>query len=268
MANNIGILASIPFTTTPFGKAFLAEWGGPLPLGAVEQDIGYASAALDEALGRLDAANPDLIVTVGGVAPAVRAAQPGRTTPFISLVGSTPAALTGSAIFRGAVNLESIIHNSHRILHIIQFGHAQNDVCLLVNTNSQMAGDEQANWPSPKVKAIAVDQTTANPATVYASAFGSLPAGTRAVVISADPFFTKTASDLVGAANAWVAPDSTRRVAYGLHDYGMYSPTQALVYGPKLEEEYKRLARKAARVCNHIHARWTVETAQQLIAHH
>jgi hypothetical protein len=121
------------------------------------------SAALDEALGRLDAANPDLIVTVGGVAPAVRAAQPGRTTPFISLVGSTPAALTGSAIFRGAVNLESIIHNSHRILHIIQFGHAQNDVCLLVNTNSQMAGDEQANWPSPKVKAIAVDQTTANP---------------------------------------------------------------------------------------------------------
>jgi hypothetical protein len=268
MATSIGILSSIPFTGTPYEAAFKSGLRGPPA--SVENDQGYDSNKLDAALGRLEGINAvKLIVTVGGLTPALRAAQAGRTKPFISITGSV-SGLTGSKNFRGAVNLEMAVHNSHRVLHIIQFGIGQDDVCLLVNGKSQLAPEEQAaaNWPSTaKIKSIDVDQSTANPGNVCAGAFGSLPAGTKAVVVSADPFFTKYADKIVAAANAWISQDNTRRVAYPLHDHGMHELNNALVYGPNLMDEYKRLGAKARYVSAHLNEPWTIDTAQQLLEH-
>jgi hypothetical protein len=269
MATGIGILSSIPFTGTPFEAAFkIGLRGAPT---SVENDIGYDSTKLDAALGRLEGANAvKLIVTVGGLTPALRAAQSGRTKPFISIAGSV-SGLTASARFRGAVNLQMIEHNMHRLIHIIQFaGIRQDDVCLLVNGKSQLAQEEQApaNWPSTaKVKSIDVDENTANPGNVCAGAFGSLPAGTKAVVVSADPFFTKYADNIITGANNWINADNTRRVAYPLFDHGTRELKNALVYGPNLMDEYKRLGAKARHVSARLNDPWTIDAAQHFLEH-
>ena len=262
--NDIGVLSAISFDGELL-KSFEKGLGGTP---RIESNLGYDSKAIDAALDRLKKLpGMKLIVTVGGLVTALRAAAGNQ--PFISLVGDSDS-LTSNKDFRGAVDLESFKRNSARISGQNQFLKGGEEVGLLSNLNSSMRSDEQANWPNKNIVTIDVNTGTKSkdlPA-IYQGAFSSFSASVKAVIVSADPFFTQTASDLVKAADAWVKA-SGGRVCYPLFEYGDSSPKgKHTKHGPILLKEFEKLGKKAKHVASHIADPWTIDVADQKTEHH
>jgi hypothetical protein len=262
-AARIGILSSIPFSDTAFEIAFNRGFGGTPH--QINDDLGYEEKVLDKALRTLNQ-NVDLIVTVGGLTAALQAARLAEK-PFISIVGSTTR-LTGAALFHGAVDLESVKRNRDRILQQQQFTIQEDEMCLLLHSNSAMAAEERSDWPNSNIVPVVGDRRT-NWTQTYTDAFQSIDSKDwKAVIISADPFFTKTAHALVPIAKDW-ANAVGGRVCYPFFEYGAHGPAHRhTLHGPKLKVEYERLGRKAAYVSTHLGAPWTIEPASQMVEHH
>jgi hypothetical protein len=187
--------------------------------------------------------DPDigLIVTVGGLVVS-EVADNVATKPFLSLVGAAPA--NTSAKFFGGVTLESYKSNPARIGHLGGLGFPPGEIGLFYNPNSAMSGKETAAWTGATPVGCTVDANgDVNPAT-YPTDLAKFPSSVKAIVVSADPFFTESMNKLVDAANR-----TGKRVCYPLQDYGEATPAptagKTTLFGPSLKSSYKLLGRLA-----------------------
>ena len=251
----IGVIASIPWDD-PYKAAF--ENGlGMVPNHWNIQDGNGAGLQYENAgyVTALTALNNDiavtLIVTCGGnisTSPAVQ--NPQKNT--ITLVGRKTTPNPGGK-YLNRISLESVSKNSARKQYLHQtHGHDVNKICLLSNKNSAMAKDEQTGFGQRFIE-IEVDGNTPDVDEVYAKAFDDIAKdknGYTAVIVSADPWFKFTSSDLVSAANDWVATDEDLRVCYPVQEYENDNPApdQTTLFGPSLVDAYDKLGQLAARV--------------------
>lgn len=252
---DIGIVSTIPFAPhSTYRDAFELGLGSSVANAGVLDNLGYDQNRLDTALGNLDGNNGiHLIVTLGGLHPALRAAAVVSRTPFVSLVGSTTDQnLTGAQQFWGAVDLQSVHYDPTRIYNLFLYGLIlPNDACLLVNGKSAMYQEQVGNWPNGNIVHADIDQTIANPRQVIDDAFNgrinSITAGGwTGVVVSADPYFGMNAPDLVRIATHWASTVPARLVIYPTYDYHQLGAHQHRLYGPLLAQEYQRLGDKIA----------------------
>lgn len=260
----IGVLSSIPFNNTRLQTAFeagLASRGIYFNIrDGNGMGLGYDPGVLQNNLQILNSdGNVGLIVAVGGSITHAAAMQSvgGAVLPFISIVGGRfglfPGLNTGQ--FRGGTSVESVSRDGQRIDDLkARFNINTNDeICLLYNTNSAMSPNESLllNRSHP----ITVGQNTANPRNVFDQAFTAISnmrnPSIKAVLVSADPWFTQRAGDLVPAANHWVSIlPAQRAVCYPLQDYLLQNPTprRRLLRGPSLEKVYKNLGKQAKNI--------------------
>jgi hypothetical protein len=217
---------------------------------------GYDKKSLADAVTSFNN-NPavGLIVTVGGVAPAVAALR-NSTKPFLSLVGGTIADFPGTIAgkFCGGLTLETFVHNNERFDHLTgshgkpsRHHFTANQVCLLINPDTACADDEMGLWPSPprgKIFKARNDREITQAFTDFQQ-----DNTLRAIVVSADPFLQDHKDILIAAANA-----SNKHVCYPLHIYANTgkphrpTPGRHTLHGPKLATAYHALGEKAAAV--------------------
>jgi hypothetical protein len=198
-------------------------------------------------------ANVVLIVTVGGLVVS-DVANTTATKPFLSLVGSIPA--SPSDKFFGGLTLQSYKSNPDRIAHLRTKGFAAEQIGLFYNPNSAMSGRETAEWTGARPPvACNVDANGDVDPTKYLDDLAKFPAAVKAIVISADPFFTETMNELVEAANN----SGRQRICYPLQDYADAAPSPATgkttLFGPALKSSYRHLGSLARTV---------LETGQKL----
>ena len=219
---------------------------------------------MKQAVRRLFKANPnlDLAVALGGLVSARALSDyvdaTGVAVPFLILIGRTPndgGSLWQNDQFIGGINLDTANQNTYRATCLV--GHystpanpiAVENICLLYNSNSHMGQREATDWSFfGLVKKSSVVQTAAgyNP-NQFANDFTSLPAGTKAVIVSSDPFFTSKAADLVAAARVWASP-----VCYPNEIYRAANPltNASMIYGPDLSTAFQLLGAKGAAYLN------------------
>jgi hypothetical protein len=221
---------------------------GELPSGVTPQYAppSYDPGTLGATVGGFnDPTSWGLIITFGGVAPAAAANARATKVPWLMLVGGTPGLPnTPGEKFFGGVNLDSYGHNAERIKHFTDNGKDASQVCLLYNPNSGCSTVEAAAWTgATPVKAW----TGANDSSLYRNAFDSIPSGVEVVVISADPYFQETMSDLIPEAKRWRRGGAGRHVCYPLQEYGD-TDTGSTLHGPSLLDAYARMGKKAKAV--------------------
>jgi hypothetical protein len=274
---DIGILSSIPFASgSPYRDAFETALGATVADAVVRQNVGYDHAALDTALGQLNGTvSVTLIVTVGGVTPALRAAHAAQygqlNKPFVSLVGSTldPRLQPGAPQFHGAVDLQNVIYDQLRVDHLVRIlHHDEGRICLLQNQASDLASDENNQLPLQATSIIpaSIDENTnaQGVSDAFDAAFQAIGSSFDAVVISGDPYYTKNARVLVRKARDWTrtAPGQ-RRVVYPFVEYKAHSPENHTIHGPDLKSAFALLGDKVAK------KRWgTNETVSQVTEDH
>lgn len=260
----IGVLSSIPFQNKPIQTAFLNGLATPGIYINVQDGngagLGYGTNALTTGLTTLNLdPNVGLIVAVGGSITHNAAMNDvgGALMPFISIVGGKFGNFPnpGNGHFCGSISLQSVSHHALRIAKIkALFNIAKNDeICLLYNTNAAMHSNEVLLLKNSVP--VSVDENTVNANNIYTQAFNSISQiqnpTIKAVIVSADPWFTQTASNLVTAANNWIGQlPAQRAVCYCLQEYQQYNPTpgKRLKYGPLLQDVYKALGQMAKAV--------------------
>jgi hypothetical protein len=259
IAQSVSVVSSIPIEQW-FKDAFEAALNPvtkpPTPpiVPSYYPDNGYNNK-LNAAIG---AVNAGLLVTLGGLV-SFNSAQTNAITKFISLVGGTPPDGKGAPFptpaagsnFWGCVSLESYAHNLDRIQYLgtqpqapRQGGPYQPaDITLLYDPRSGMSGAEVAGWTGGPLVQAGGDGTAVS----ITHAFHDIT--TRAVIISADPFFHRSREPLISAANA-----SGKYICYPLDNYrnrrGNHVPQHgwATVYGPKIEDGITMLGQMARTV--------------------
>jgi hypothetical protein len=247
LVQSIAVVSSIDLSPQ-LKNAFEAE----LPSGVTPQ---YAPSSYDPGTlgttvdGFNDPTNWGLIVTFGGVAPATAANAHATKVPWLMLVGGTPGlpdtppGPTGK--FFGGVNLDTYGHNADRIKHFGDKGIPPSQICLLYNHNSGCSTAEAGAWTGGT---SVMAWTGANDSSLYGDAFNhKIPNGIKVVVISADPYFQATMSDLIVAAKHWRTSGAGRHVCYPLQEYGD-TDTGSTSHGPSLVDAYARMGKKAKAV--------------------
>jgi hypothetical protein len=231
---------------------------------------GYDKQSLAEAVICLNN-NTDvgLIVTVGGVAPAVAALQ-GSAKPFLSLVGGTIASFPGTIAgkFRGGVTLETFAHNNERFNHLTgadgkppHHNFAPSQICLLVNPDTACVVDEIGLWPSPPRGRIFKARNESEIVQAFAAFQRDNTLG--AIIVTADPIFQDHKDALIASANA-----TNKHVCYPLQIYanpgGQHTPAphRHTLHGPKLATAYYALGQKAAGVIRNDGAPSTLDPAE------
>jgi hypothetical protein len=260
----IGVMSTIAFTDTDWEYAFKGGLDDETWYlqDAVQENVGYQPADLQAALGTLNGnANVTHIVTVGGLTAAVAANAYGnhnaRAKPFFSLVGATSCDFPGAnppASFQGGVILESYSHNADRLDHLTGRDEARahnfqnSDIALLLNPDSAVKVDEKLRWPSDGGTIYeANDQNTIQTAI---NQFAASPH--KALIISADPFFTENMDYVIPRANA-----SKKHVCYPFQEYanpgtGKQHPPHGhhTLHGPSLSEAYTRFGEVVSEIIN------------------
>jgi hypothetical protein len=246
----IGFLSSLQFTGTPLAQAFDRGLGMAGVYRNTQDRLGYDAARYSSALATLNGdGQVTLIAAAGGIVSELPAtAQPQKDT--ISLVGGTIAgSVNPGGRFRRRLSLESVASNPQRIAHLARTFHIQpNQICLLANPNSKMAASERGPFATVRSADIKATSTPAEITSQYTNAFANL--STRAVIVSADPWFFQTGSELVRIANQWVTADPARRVCYPLQEYEGHGPArnQTTLCGPSILQAYEFLGQLAAHV--------------------
>ena len=269
LPNRIVVISSIGYTGTTLQTSFesAATAASPGLTFATPLDAkGYHPRVLYDHIttkGNNDS-SVGLIAAVGGFV-TWDAALFAATKPFISIIGgqfpllpspATPANATTSQ-FWGAIDLQSFSANASRIAYLGSGGGAgQNfipsDITLLFNPNSRMASLETAAWTGATPIPCGSNSTTEeNDQSTFQSAFANVT--TKAVIISADPFFNHYRHELILAANGFLQ-NSSNYVCYPTFAYkddpGAVAPTagQSLFYGPHLDNAYKLLGTMAGTI--------------------
>jgi len=242
-------LSSIPYVD-PLKSAFEGGLGASVDPNNIEQKLGYDTNAIKDALGQLEAiGSVQLIVTLGGLITAETAAQWG-TKSFGSIVGDSNT-IKDAQNFKYALDLRSYKLNMQRIQKLSAHLPPGAKIGLLSNDKSRMRVTEQRSWPNNNISPINIsesDTTDADQQQKYKDGFGNFAASVQCVVISADPYFLKTAKNLVAIAKSWKDAVAHRRVCFPLVDYKQYAtPPRAgfSFHGANLQDEYKRLGKKA-----------------------
>jgi hypothetical protein len=164
----------------------------------------------------------EIIATVGGL--FVNAGiDDGAVTnvEFVSLVGEIPILPAGSKCV-GGVSLETVNTNAARRAHLLaKPGITSRSMIGLYRpfpgtSQTQVSSDEEAEWnDDPRIfdSTLNFDQDLNGGALI--------PAGIKALVISASPVFLllDNMSALVKAANKWLSNDRTRFIVYPLQIY-------------------------------------------------
>jgi hypothetical protein len=254
----VGIISTIKYRGTTLEANFRRgvnndSWcdsAGPL------DNRGYDKKSLADAVRAFNS-NPDVgvIVTVGGVAPAIAASQD-SAKPFLSLVGGTIAAFPGTiaGMFYGGITLETFAHNTERFNHLAgadgappRHNFAASQICLLVNPDTACVIDEIGLWPSPPRGKIFKARNESEIVQAFTEFHSDN--GLGAIIVTADPIFQDHKDVLIAAANA-----SNKHVCYPLQIYanagGQHTPTphRHTLHGPKLATAYCALGQKVATV--------------------
>jgi hypothetical protein len=260
----IGVVSTITFVSTDWEYAFTAGLDDETWYlqGAVQQNVGFTSAALQTAVGTVNSnGSVTHVVTVGGLAAAIAACAYGNANagakPFLSLVGGTSADFPGTAppaSFQGGVSLESFSHNGDRLDHLTgrdgRGAHQlqDQDIALLINPDSAVGTAEQLRWPSDGGVIY-----TARSQTEIQTAFNTFASSHhKAVIISADPFFTQNMEYLIQQANP-----KNKHVCYPFQEYkntgaGKTHPkhNNHTLHGPSLSDAYTRLGAIVSDIIN------------------
>jgi hypothetical protein len=189
-----------------------------------------------------------LIVTIVGNI-AYDAAANVSTINFISLLGNRPK--SPPSLFLGGVLLDSIASHHERLAMLKDKGIDSNAICLYYNGNSSMSADELKGWPKNwRVVKCSGD----NDSTLYGKDFPNVIAkfdnpAVSAVVISSDPYFQSTKSDLISAANDWLAAGGSY-VIYPSQQFNTGAKSGSIMYGPDLGEAYRKMGEYAAIILN------------------
>ena len=209
----------------------------------------------------------DLIVTCGGSISYDAAKVATNNIPFVSLLGVAPD--SPPTLFKGGVLLDSIAANRDRLTLLTQpnslpggLQFLKSEVGLFCNKSSSMHQAEMDNWnmlvgkPQGNMSQIILggnDGTGANSSSSYANDFTQATAKLlKALVVSADPFFGDTKTDLIVAANKWIndgttlQPPQARYICYAGLGYANLSESpgnqpkkgSSTLFGPKLEDAY------------------------------
>lgn len=220
--------------------------------------------------------NRDLILTVGGLVMAKALANflynRRWQTPFLMLIGSTPSPTSGlwnDPNLIGGVNLDTANQNNLRAQYMLEYyGQGQtsptagfidvSQICLLYNENSHMGAQESMAWQfhgRPTLASSVNNQAAyvANP-NPFNNDFQNLPAGTKAVIVSADPFFTSHAADIMQAAMQIIPPIP---ICFPNEQYvtAAGSPqAKSMIYGPNLAKAYTLLGQMANTYLNAVPA--------------
>ncbi len=252
----------IPFSGD-IKTAFESQNGLNATAGTIYDNLGYDPGQLDPMIKKLNSnSNIKLIVSIGGLTPALRVARV-ATTDFIAIVGSTAnPILRGSGHFKGALDLQCVKTNADRVTHIRGNFHpkiALEAVCLVLNRNSEMAIEEQLDaveglsLPPGNIVLIDIDENTTDQGatTAFTNAFNTITTGGwEAVIISADPFITKFAGKLVTQANTWAT--SGQWMSYPLNEYSKQTDSHSHTFhGPKLNDGYVTLGNMAVSSSNY-----------------
>lgn len=261
----IGVLSSIPFKDQPIPiqTAFTNGLATPNIYINVQdgngKGLGYAANALTAGLTALNLdPGVGLIAAVGGSITHNAAFEDvgGALMPFISIVGGRFGNFPnpGNGHFNGGISLQSVAHHALRIAKLKSQFHVtnNNEICLLYNANAAMGPNEAVLL---RHVSVSIDQNTANPRNIYDGAFNQISQlanpKIKAVIVSADPWFTQTGSDLVASANSWIAQLPAQRVVcYCLQEYQQFNPTpgNSLIYGPSLKTAYEDLGKMAKQI--------------------
>jgi hypothetical protein len=254
----VGIVSSIPI---PTGTGSLHE-----KLTKPITDAGHSIAAMKNAGGDynakskrkmrravkdlLDADSFDLIISVGGLVAARAVSDAIAATDnvgFLVCVGRAPnegSSLWDNDLFMGGINLDTPSQNPLRAAYLIQQNSGTvksvTDICLYYNDKSHMAEKEANEWrfSGGLVKKSSVDHTandTAIRAAINAD-FASLPSGTKAIIVSSDPFF---------AAKASILTDEFKSMPTCYPNSRFSPPTGSFSYGVDIGKAYNELGKKA-----------------------
>jgi hypothetical protein len=258
----IGVLTSITFSGTALEIEFRAGLNDPTVTLDVQGPFGYDTARMN---GALDAFNRDqtinLIATVGGSVTEL-AADARTQKPFVSIDGGaipgvSPVPRPAPHLFRWRVDLASLADNHNRKTHLTRtFDIQPTEIGLLANPNSSQHQAEHAQgWADERSATVDDNDTAQTAAQKFNRAFAAFPNNIIAVIVSADPYFKKFGTELVGEANGWVR-NGRRRVCYPLQDYADHGPepSKTTLFGPQLitrpgsgySGAYKVLGQKAA----------------------
>jgi hypothetical protein len=257
MPDGIGILSVVPYAGTDFETAFEAGFNvANITYRNSQHSLGHGAGDLSNGLqALLDDQQVTLIVAVGGLVSELAADR--STKAYISLVGGAPQ--NPGMHFRGRVNLGSVgdnqmrrTHLNNRTIHDIPF----NRHCLLSNPLTGFSAQEQTGggiaWGRVEPADIRKDDTVLQVRHKFANAFAQIgTTNMRAVVVSADSWYTKHKNELVSAANQWVDQAGTsRRVSYPFQEYRSAQPVprKACFCGPSILEAYNHVGRLAAHV--------------------
>jgi hypothetical protein len=250
----IGIVTSSTYAGTLLKSNFEAGVGAGVQFALYEaggkyDDGGGAGSSHQElyaAVKQFDAdVTVDVIVAVGGLVSAHAALEKCITTPFLVLVGQMPPDfdLSSNGNFRGGVNLQMPDQNAARHDFLVGYYKVRPDlISLLWNSNSKMGKREQKSWVIDNGWPLD-EMVLANDPTTYATHFANIVAsGAKALVISADPYFTSTDGPLVQAANT-----TNLFVCYPFSLYANTHPAhnRSMWYGPDLGLAYNTLGKMA-----------------------
>jgi hypothetical protein len=146
--------------------------------------------------------------------------------------------------------------DKNRVAQIKYHGISASQISLLYHSSSPLAHDEisawQGSWPAIRGFFDGAPGGPCVPITVAKNlslAFENIE--TKAVIISADPYFQENREALIRTAN-----ESFRLVCYPLHNYlnraGTNKPAsgRTIVYGPKLETAITLMGQKAGAIAN------------------
>ncbi len=267
MARRVGIVSSVALPVGP-GTLFNALTGPITAAGHIiatpetaggDYDV-HSKREMRRAVRKLlnppaPTPNPDMVIAVGGLV-AARAvsdyfdAHENQALPFLICVGRAPnegSTLWENDQFMGGINLDSANQNTTRATLLMKKNpglvSSVNEICLYYNKNSHMAAREAKEWSFfGLLKESSVDHNAANTAGQFRDDFKTLPRGTKAVIVSSDPFFASKASEVTAAA---LAEFAGKPVCYPNALYPVAGQPLFMIYGANLAAAYDALGKKA-----------------------
>jgi hypothetical protein len=216
-------------------------------------------------------ANLKLLVGAGGLVSGLAAVQSTTTTiPLLVVLGRPNASLAGNnkvgGFFfdkpTGAPTNQNMLNKISQLT--LQYGVPTSKMCLLYNGNSNMGAAEFQDWQAANPAGSAVDASQNQGVSVenrrinFKKCFDDANtllgnSGVRAIVVSADPFFTMKRARIIRLGQK--AASSGLVMCYPLTEYfedavdpDVDDRSSVMSFGPKLRDVYMNLGALAGQV--------------------
>jgi hypothetical protein len=153
------------------------------------------------------------LIAAAGLAAVIAAHKDGRV-PTVGLIGRLPkqgepgwdAINSSGTNVKCIQNMDTASHNMERRdkLHN-QFGVANNEIALMVNTNSAMGINEHDEWVAAGGTGLKYPDLASkkdNDHAHFGAFFRNVPAHIKGIIVSSDPFFFRFRSSLIRGADS------------------------------------------------------------------